>query len=167
MFQLFLFSPYELASFADGALFAAISFEEALELFQPKYLEIPERYTAQLLQMTPFLFDLDDDGSFEEICVTNREQKEEGAYVELCIAIDGKEYSEEVFTNPDHFLLEGRTELLSTLSGVKEYCVDETGMPRTESEYLTVENGVGLEDYQLFIQGMEQDEVFEGMVYAG
>ena len=40
-------------------------------------------------------------------------------------------------------------------------------MPRTESEYLTVENGVELEDYQLFIQSMEQDEVFEGMVYAG
>ena len=288
---LFLFSPYELASYADGALFAGISFEEEPDLFSPRYREIPKRYTVQLQMMTPFLFDLDDDGSFEELCVSNTYHEEEGAYVELHITVDGREcteeiyafdiqlylvhdtlkkrtwlyaqtsenndyrtifvyelypdgekaaeqigqlsgwgfhtlftgetdYREEIFTDTAHFLLESRTELLSTLLGAKEYFVDETGMPRTESEYLTVENGIELtskvpltleipdgdkkeetfpagtvfvyyrtdnetfvdlktgdgkicrlrpekRDYQLFIDGLEQYEVFDGLIYAG
>lgn len=65
------FNPYTLGSYALGRVETEIYFSEAPELFNSKYLNIPESYTAELIPHEDSLLDINNDGRNEAICVTS------------------------------------------------------------------------------------------------
>jgi len=66
----FYFMNGDLADLGNGHLAAAVSFAEYPELFNEKYMTVPEAYMVELPLNHPFCTDLDDDGDLEELNVT-------------------------------------------------------------------------------------------------
>lgn len=59
----FWFSPYEVASYADGLLTVSLPFEEYGDLFVKKYDVLPEEYTVAMTSYLPYYLDADGNGS--------------------------------------------------------------------------------------------------------
>ena len=87
----FYFSPYELASYADGLLTATIPFAARPELIQESYTQVPETYTVFFHPWQPLNYDLDDDGDMEEITVSGNPD-EYGTVTQLQIRIDDRTF---------------------------------------------------------------------------
>ena len=67
-----IFNPYEIASYAAGAQFAAISFDEHPELFKEPYKAQEGSYTKMINTALPVLVDADGDGKSENLSVEAR-----------------------------------------------------------------------------------------------
>ena len=67
-----IFNPYEIASYAAGAQFAAISFDEHPELFREPYKAQEGSYTKMINTALPVLVDADGDGKSENLSVAAR-----------------------------------------------------------------------------------------------
>jgi len=93
------FNPYTLGSYALGMIETEIYFSEAPELFNSKYLNIPESYVMEL-QLDEFaLLDIDCDGQCERI---TRYLKRDGSYVYGAdIDVDDKTFS--IDGEPEHY----------------------------------------------------------------
>lgn len=63
----FYFSPYEIASFADGLLTATITFEEDKELFEEKYMAVPKDYAVSVSYVEDVYVDADDDNTRDDL----------------------------------------------------------------------------------------------------
>lgn len=61
------FGPYELGSYAMGAVETKIFFSEAPQLFNPLYTYVPDSYVIPMTEMTELLLDMDGDGVIEYI----------------------------------------------------------------------------------------------------
>lgn len=66
----FYFGDWDLAEIKDGRLAATVSFAEYPELFNEKYMTIPESYIVELPLNHPFYTDLDGDGTLDELSIT-------------------------------------------------------------------------------------------------
>lgn len=93
----FYFSPYMLASYADGLLTATIPFAGYPELFSEAYTIVPEDYTLFFQPWKPLSYDLDDDGDMEEITVSG-EEDENGTYTTLSVKVDQSSYDFEIYS---------------------------------------------------------------------
>ena len=65
----FYFSPYELASYADGTLTATIYYNDEPSLFKEAYTQTPDSYTVAITPYETMEYDLDGDGKGEDISV--------------------------------------------------------------------------------------------------
>lgn len=194
----------EAVSGLDDPLAVSIGFMEVPELFEEKYIKVPEKYTVCFDLMESLEFNLDGDaelevlqirfaadewGGFSKAVITldGQEYLDEGYYAFQCrpylIRANGTHYlyldgtvendyrvtrvyelnseeirpvetlwsagvhryapSELVFveelpTNPDRFLLDTRTEVLSTANACRVYHVGADGLPEAETEYYTL-----------------------------
>jgi len=66
----FYFGDCDLAEIKDGRLAATVSFAQYPELFNEKYMTIPESYIVELPLNHPFYTDLDGDGTLDELSIT-------------------------------------------------------------------------------------------------
>ena len=71
------FNPYELGSYALGAIVASVYFDENPELFVEKYANVPDSYVIPELPNRPLLIDADGNGKREELTI---EYKGNGEY---------------------------------------------------------------------------------------
>lgn len=198
----FYFDPYELAPYAYGPVYATISFAEHPEVFAEKYQEVPESYTIELITYDPFYYDSDNDGTLDQLRISNIWT--EYMFEQHSITINGMEYTEDIYgyemspmlvhaadgtnylyiqntadsddnslviyrlqnnavelvdvlymgwctqyveaenimwkhvmTDTRSFELDTPTDMLSTISGCKQYYMDETGIPMSEDPYYT------------------------------
>lgn len=65
----FYFDPYEIGPYAAGTFIAAIPFAENPDLFTEKYKSVPDSYGIELLEYDPFYFDLNNDGTLDELSI--------------------------------------------------------------------------------------------------
>ena len=63
----FYFSDGDLAEFGNGRVSATVSFEQYPELFDEKYMNVPEAYMVRLPLDQSFFTDLDADGTLDEL----------------------------------------------------------------------------------------------------
>lgn len=80
----FYFSSEELTAQEGDVLQAMVFYKNTPDLFQEKYLQVPETYAIELDDFAPFLYDLDLDGGYDWIEVfhyQNDEQKDTGVQV--------------------------------------------------------------------------------------
>jgi len=111
------FSPYELGSFALGAIETKVYFNEAPELFNPKYLNIPESYVIELDSLEPSYIDINNDGENEKIIITSRRDEEYDYIIGKDINIDGKKVSFDGETSDFYFVChKGKNYILATVS---------------------------------------------------
>lgn len=87
----FYFSPYELASYAEGTLTAEIMYSEHAELFNEKYIEAPESYAVPLEGRCVFDLDAADDKIDEISCYTYLDEYD---MEYMKISINGREYED-------------------------------------------------------------------------
>ena len=66
----FYFASGDVAELEDGRLAATVTFAEYPELFNEKYMTVPESYIVELPLNHPFYTDLDGDGDLDELDVT-------------------------------------------------------------------------------------------------
>ena len=64
------FNPYHLASYADGMQVITVPFNENPDIFNQKYLEIPESFVQQLDITIPLTLDINGDGINEALFIT-------------------------------------------------------------------------------------------------
>lgn len=93
----FYFSPYVLASYADGLLTATIPFAGYPELFSEAYTVVPEDYTLFFQPWYPLSYDLDSDGDMEEITISG-ETDPNGTYTTLSVEVDQSSYDFEIYS---------------------------------------------------------------------
>ena len=74
------FQPYELASYADGILYARFSFDEHSSIFNEKYLPVTEDYVMPLKAWTDKYVDIDNDGHEDIVYVYNTSENDWDTY---------------------------------------------------------------------------------------
>ena len=139
----FFFSPYELASFADGILDVSFSFEEYGDIIEDNIKKTPQVMNIRLIPEVPYYLDADGDGT--EDCLR------------LTLNVRTEEYSAGDFT----YHVDYADQLTITVNGKKvldhrfpEYSYDATFylMQNEEGEkYFYIRNACDSEDY--FIEG--------------
>ena len=98
----FYFSPYELASFADGLLTVTIRFDDMPDLFKQEYTAVPLSYAVPLRLDTAWpssfseVYDLDGDGKADELYI-NAQLDEYDFYDCLSITHNGSTLSEDCY----------------------------------------------------------------------
>ena len=95
----FYFGDGDITEPGNGGQAATISFAEHSELFEEKYMNVPEAYMVSLPLDSSFFTDLDEDGTLEELNVTGLYDEEGRFYSELGIYTDtdGYYHYEELF----------------------------------------------------------------------
>ncbi len=83
------FSPYAIASYADGAFFVTIPYEGNESFIAPEYAEVPEAYTTEIPAYVPFYYDLDGDSDIDELTFS-RSMNEDDAYQSYSLSFNGK-----------------------------------------------------------------------------
>jgi len=73
-------------------------------------------------------------------------------------------YMNEALTNPDSFYIDNRTDLLSTVTGYREYFVSSNGVPETNDKVRKFEDGHMisfklLKDFEVDVYDEENDEI--------
>ena len=84
----FYFGDGELTESGNGRQTATVSFAEHPELFEEKYMNVPEAYMARLPLDSSFFTDLDGDGTLEELNVTGVYNEEGRFYSQFGIYTD-------------------------------------------------------------------------------
>ncbi len=72
------FNPYVLGSYADGAQYAKVYFEEHPEVFNEKYRRVPESYFIPYIPDQKLEVDVDGDGDREEVYISSHEADDYG-----------------------------------------------------------------------------------------
>ena len=88
----FYFGDGELSEPGNGEQTATISFAEYPELFEEKYISVPDAYIVRLPMDSSFFTDLDEDGSLEELNVTGFNDGEGRFYSDFGIYTDTDGY---------------------------------------------------------------------------
>lgn len=93
------FSPYEIASYAEGAFFVSIDYSSNSDILNSDYFTDSEGYISEFPILTDFLADIDGDGKSERLRINPIFNEEMGMdYSGYVLAIDGEEayeFSEE------------------------------------------------------------------------
>lgn len=84
----FYFGPGDLAEEGFGSQSATISFAEHSELFEEKYMSVPEAFMVRLPMDHSFFTDLDGDAELEELNVTSFYNSDVGFYTQFGIYTD-------------------------------------------------------------------------------
>lgn len=98
----FYFAPGDICE--SGILSATVTFAEYPELFNEKYMAVPEAYTVELPMDLSFFTELDADGALEEISLFGQVEQERNRYLDfvLCTDISAQNYLEECFVSDFH-----------------------------------------------------------------
>lgn len=88
------FSEGELAGVGFGAMNVTVTFAEHPELFNPEYMEVPEKYIVALPLKSTFYTDLDGDGCCEELTVADSYETENDWYATVDIYTADVSYAE-------------------------------------------------------------------------
>ena len=89
------FNPYAIGSYADGAQMITVMFNEAPEIFNEKYIQIPDSYVTPLPADTDVWIDINNDGVIEFVNIRQNylEDYEEGNYAcSWTLTCNGKDY---------------------------------------------------------------------------
>lgn len=88
----FYFGEGDLAQEGFGSMTATVSFAQHPELFEEKYMAVPDAYMVELPLDYSFFTDLDDNGDLEELNVTGWYDSDMGMYSDFGIYTDADGY---------------------------------------------------------------------------
>ena len=83
------FNPYDLGPFASGSQQVVFPFSEYADLFDEKYLSVPEQFVTQLSEYEQFCMDVNGDGKNEDIGLSSKYLEDD--CLSVLISVDGKE----------------------------------------------------------------------------
>ena len=83
------FNPYDLGPYASGSQQVAFPFSEYADLFDEKYLSVPEQFVTQLSEYEQFCMDVNGDGKNEDIGLSSKYLEDD--CLSVLISVDGKE----------------------------------------------------------------------------
>lgn len=96
----FYFTPGQF--FEGGAMTATVTFAEYPELFNPKYMEVPERYAVELPLDISFFADLNGDFQQEAISVSGCYDNERNCYLDFGVYTNNGCWYEECYAHQLH-----------------------------------------------------------------
>jgi len=94
------FNPYTLGSFAMGLVETKVYFSEAPELFNPKYLNIPESYVLELKKGDDSYIDINNDGKSEIITILSNYDDEYYYITDTDVKVGGNTFN--FYGEPEH-----------------------------------------------------------------
>ena len=83
------FNPYDLGPYASGSQQIVFPFSEYADLFDEKYLSVPEQFVTQLSEYEQFCLDVNGDGKNEDIGLSSKYLEDD--CLSVLISVDGKE----------------------------------------------------------------------------
>ena len=83
------FYPYDLGPYASGSQQVVFPFLEYADLFDEKYLSVPEQFVTQLSENEQFCMDVNGDGKNEDIGLSSKYLEDD--CLSVLISVDGKE----------------------------------------------------------------------------
>ena len=83
------FNPYDLGPFSSGSQQVVFPFSEYADLFDEKYLSVPEQFVTQLSEYEQFCMDVNGDGKNEDIGLSSKYLEDD--CLSVLISVDGKE----------------------------------------------------------------------------
>ena len=83
------FNPYDLGPYASGSQQVVFPFLEYADLFDEKYLSVPEQFVTQLSEYEQFCMDVNGDGKNEDIGLSSKYLEDD--CLSVLISVDGKE----------------------------------------------------------------------------
>ena len=83
------FNPYDLGPYASGSQQVVFPFSEYADLFDEKYLSVPEQFVTQLSEYEHFCMDVNGDGKNEDIGLSSKYLEDD--CLSVLISVDGKE----------------------------------------------------------------------------
>ena len=83
------FNPYDLGPYASGSQQVVFPFSEYADLFDEKYLSVPEQVVTQLSEYEQFCLDVNGDGKNEDIGLSSKYLEDD--CLSVLISVDGKE----------------------------------------------------------------------------
>ena len=83
------FNPYDLGPYASGSQQVVFPFSEYADLFDEKYLSVPEQFVTQLSEYEQFCMDVNGDGKNEDIGLSSKNLEDD--CLSVLISVDGKE----------------------------------------------------------------------------
>ena len=83
------FNPYDLGPYASGSQQVVFPFSEYADLFDEKYLSVPEQFVTQLSEYEQFCLDVNGDGKNENIDLSSKYLEDD--CLSVLISVDGKE----------------------------------------------------------------------------
>lgn len=83
------FNPYDLGPYASGSQQVVFPFSEYADLFDEKYLSVPEQFVTQLSEYEQFCMDVNGDGENEDIGLSSKYLEDD--CLSVLISVDGKE----------------------------------------------------------------------------
>ena len=83
------FNPYDLGPYASGSQQVVFPFSEYADLFDEKYLSVPEQSVTQLSEYEQFCLDVNGDGKNEDIGLSSKYLEDD--CLSVLISVDGKE----------------------------------------------------------------------------
>ena len=83
------FNPYDLGPYASGSQQVVFPFSEYADLFDEKYLSVPEQFVTQLSEYEQFCLDVNGDGKNETIDLSSKYLEDD--CLSVLISVDGKE----------------------------------------------------------------------------
>ena len=83
------FNPYDLGPYASGSQQVVLPFSEYADLFDEKYLSVPEQFVTQLSEYEQFCMDVNGDGKNEDIGLSSKYLEDD--CLSVLISVDGKE----------------------------------------------------------------------------
>ena len=83
------FNPYDLGPYASGSQQVVFPFSEYADLFDEKYLSVPEQFVTQLSEYEQFCMDVNGDGKNEDIGLSSKYLEDD--CLSVLISVNGKE----------------------------------------------------------------------------
>lgn len=83
------FNPYDLGPYASGSQQVVFPFSEYADLFDEKYLSVPEQFVTQLSEYEQFCMDVNGDEKNEDIGLSSKYLEDD--CLSVLISVDGKE----------------------------------------------------------------------------
>ena len=83
------FNPYDLGPYASGSQQVVFPFSKYADLFDEKYLSVPEQFVTQLSEYEQFCMDVNGDGKNEDIGLSSKYLEDD--CLSVLISVDGKE----------------------------------------------------------------------------
>ena len=119
------FNPYDLGPYASGSQQVVFPFSEYADLFDEKYLSVPEQFVTQLSEYEQFCLDVNGDGKNEDIGLSSKYLEDD--CLSVLISVDGKE------TDSDSWSYRIDTYLIKVQNKVYLYLFEHH-----ESDYVTL-----------------------------
>ena len=83
------FNPYDVGPYASASQQVVFPFSEYADLFDEKYLSVPEQFVTQLSEYEQFCMDVNGDGKNEDIGLSSKYLEDD--CLSVLISVDGKE----------------------------------------------------------------------------